>query len=104
MKRIAVFLALCALAAQCGAQVFRAEPQRGERPQSSSGELNTPPAQKPPFAAERRRNGKGERCRNFDRELQALARRSAEAKSTGERDQFDLEYQRLQESRGRAGC
>jgi hypothetical protein len=45
-----------------------------------------------------------ESCENFRKESRALARRSREAKSTGERDQFDLQYQRLQESRSRAGC
>ena len=104
MTRIAAFIALITLLGAADAQVFRAEPERSQRSQSNSGALATPTAQKAPFAAQPHRSSKEQRCRNFDNELRALARRSAEAKSTGERDQFDLQYRRLQESRGRAGC
>lgn len=103
MKRIATFVALGVLALECSAQVFRAEPEHPQRSPSpsTSGAINTPPAaQKAPFTVQRERNP----CRNFDRELRALERRSAAAKSTGERDQFDLQYQRLLESKSRAGC
>jgi hypothetical protein len=105
MKRSAAFVVLITLSAAAGAQVFRAEPERPQRSSSSTGALNTPaPAQKPPFAAPPARTAKEESCANLRRESRALARRSREAKSTGERDQFDLQYQRLQESRSRAGC
>lgn len=105
MNSIAAFVLALALVADASAQVFRAEPERPPRAQQNSGALSAPPpGEKRPFGAQPHRNAVEERCANFDKELRSLARRSRNAKSTGERDQVDLQYQRLQESRSRAGC